>query len=254
MEKMKDPQINETYRVKLEVFEGPLDLLLHLIRISRIDIYDIPIVRITEQYNAYLDLMKELNFDVAGEFLLMAATLIYIKSKMLLPSEVKEGLPEEEDPRAGLTRQLVDYQRYKAASENLTALEDIQSLIWHRSFAESVILEGEEYIEVSLFDLLSAFKHILEKMETQGKLELSREDYSVPEKMSAIMELLKMKKFLEFPLIFSRSASRAEVIATFLAILELIRLKMIRAFQRDTGDIIRIFSQEKDDQSEGEQN
>ncbi len=230
-----------SYIVKVKVFEGPLDLLLHLIRINKLDIYDIPIVEITDQYNKYLDLMKEMSFDIAGEFIVMASTLMYIKSKMLLPVEQMNMEESGEDPRAELTRQLIDYQKYKAASENLTALQDIQSLIWLRDSSEDLFLEGNEIIEASIFDLVKAFEGILERVEARKGMEVSREEYSVQEKMRLIIALLENQRFLEFEKLFSHTAARGEKIAVFLAILELIRLRMIRAFQRSIEESIKIF-------------
>ncbi len=232
---------DDNYTVKVKVFEGPLDLLLHLIRINKLDIYDIPIVDITDQYNRYLDLMKDLNFDIAGEFIVMASALMYIKSKMLLPVEQMNMEEGGEDPRAELTRQLVDYQRYKAASENLTALQDIQSLVWLRDANEKIFLEGEELIEASIFDLVKAFEEILERVEARKGMEIAREEFSVQEKMKIIVESLENQSFLEFEKLFAHNASRGEKIAVFLAILELIRLRIIQAFQRSIEETIKIF-------------
>ena len=232
---------DDNYTIKLEVFEGPLDLLLHLIRINEIDISDIPIVKITDQYNQYLDFMKEMNFDIAGEFLVMAATLIYIKSRTLLPSETTAGEGEKLDPRAELTRQLIDYQRFKAASENLTALDDIQRMVWIRSADAGLFIDGEELIEANIFDVVRAFKLLLDKAEARKKIEISKEEYSVQEKMAFILNLLERSSFLQFETLFSLDSPRSEKIAVFLAILELIRLRKIRAFQRNAEDSIKLF-------------
>lgn len=230
----------EIYKVKLEVFEGPLDLLLHLIRVNEIDIYDIPIVEITRQYNAYLDLMKEMNFEIAGEFLVMAATLLYIKSKMLLPQEEISPEEGEEDPRAELTRQLIDYQKFRAASENLLALEQAQHRIWQRPAGMVLESQGEELIEAGLFDLIRAFKDILQRVEKRKELEIKREDVSLAEKIAYIKKKLNDQKSISFLSLFPDHCSKKEIIIIFLAVLELMRGGYARTFQRTFDDSIII--------------
>jgi segregation and condensation protein A len=238
------PKISETetesYSVKLDVFEGPLDLLLHLIRVNEIDIYDIPIVEITRQYNDYLDLMKEMNFEIAGEFLVMAATLLYIKSKTLLPREQVSLEEEEKDPRAELTRQLLDYQRCRAASENLLALEQAQHLIWLRPSGMVQEDDGEEFIEAGLFDLIRAFKDILQRVEKRKALEIEREDVSLAEKIAYIKKKLIDQQSIAFLSLFPGHCSKREIIVIFLALLELMRGGYARTFQRTFDDSIII--------------
>ncbi len=230
----------EKYSIKLENFEGPLDLLLHLIRVNEIDIYDIPIVEITRQYNEYLNLMKEMNFEIAGDFLVMAATLLYIKSKMLLPQDEASAEIEEEDPRAELTRQLLDYQKFQAASENLLALEQAQQLIWQRPSGMFQEREGEEFIEAGLFDLIRAFKDLLQRVEKRKALEIEREDVSIAEKIAYIKEKLEEKQSIAFLSLFPENCSKKEIIVIFLALLELMRGGLIRTFQRTFDDSIII--------------
>lgn len=231
---------NDHYSVKLEMFEGPLDLLLHLIRVNEIDIYDIPIVEITRQYNDYLDLMKEMNFNIAGEFLVMASTLLYIKSKMLLPHESISDEQLEKDPRAELTKQLLDYQAFREASENLFALEQARNLIWQRPQGASQEMEEEEFIEAGLFDLIRAFKAILQRSEKDKAAEIEREDVSIAEKIAYIRKFLEDQQSISFHSLFPVGSSRRDIIVIFLAFLELVRQGFVRAFQRTFDDSITI--------------
>jgi len=233
------------YKVKLEVFEGPLDLLLHLIKENEIDIYDIPIALITEQYLEYLELMKELNIEVAGEFLVMAATLIHIKSKMLLPPSEEEKEEEErlEDPRAELVQRLLEYKRFKDAAEAL-ALREVE---WRDVFSrqslspERFIGEGEPLlIDLNLFDLLSALRRVIEKVPDKTIYEVTREELSLKDKISMLLDTLEDKESITFDELFSRDATKAEVIVTFLALLEVIRLRLVRVLQAEDFGVIRI--------------
>lgn len=231
----------ESYSIKLKIFEGPLDLLLHLIRVNKIDIYDIPIVEITRQYNEYLDLIKEMNFEIAGDFLVMAATLLYIKSKMLLPHEEALKEDEEEDPRTELTKQLIDYQKLHMASENLIALEQFQSLIWCRPSITIDETDGEEFIEAGLFDLIRAFKNVLQRIDKEKVIEISREDFSIEEKIAYIKNRLEHHKSIDFFSLFSENSSRREKVIIFLALLELVRLGYAATAQKAIDDSIKIF-------------
>jgi len=229
------------YKVHLPIFEGPLDLLLHLIKTNEIDIYDIPIAVITGQYLEYLDLMKELNLDIASEYLVMAATLAYIKSKMLLPSsaEIAEG-DTEEDPRNELVQRLLDYQRFKKAAEKLSDKE----LLGRDVFPRSGLEEKQEYdeVEVNLFDLIEALRGILEKIGTKGELlDFTKEGVSLKDKMREIIERLKTVEFVLFHDLFSSAENRYEIIITFVALLELIRDQKVRVFQFQDFGTIRIY-------------
>ncbi len=222
----------EKYKVQLEVFEGPLDLLLYLIKRDEIDIYDIPIDRITQQYMDTLDLMKLLDLDIAGEFVLMAATLMYIKSRLLLPVEEQPPLEEEEeDPRLDLVRQLLEYKRFKEVAENLGQKELLQNQLFSRVATREGIGLEPNALDVSLFDLISAFSSVLKKIEGEGLREVYQDVYTVADKMLMIRGLLQEKGKVTFQELFVGTASKGEVVATFLALLELMRLKELRGFQ-----------------------
>lgn len=208
----------------MPVFEGPLDLLLHLIKQNKVDIYNIPIALITKQYLEYIELMRELDLEIASEFLLMAATLIYIKSKMLLPKQ--EQFEEEEDPRKELVEQLIEYEKIKKASDFLKN----QYLIWSKAFPRTTSKEEEVFIEeLNIFDLFQALKKILDR--PQPKVYIPKETIKVEEKIEQILNVLKVKKSVYFEQLFEPDSSRVEIIVTFLALLELLRLGIARAYQ-----------------------
>jgi segregation and condensation protein A len=234
-----------TYQVHLPIFEGPLDLLLHLIKINEIDIYDIPIAAITAQYLEYLELMKELNLDIASEYLVMAATLAYIKSKMLLPSPIEDTEEEtEEDPRKELVQRLLDYQKFKKAAEKLEDREILGRDVFARSGAEEKE-EDEVEVEVNLFDLIEALKGILKKVEAQDKiLDFTKEKIAIKDKMMEIIEQLKAVKYVIFQDLFFSAEDRYEIIITFIALLELIRIQKVRAVQFQEFGSIRIYLRE----------
>jgi len=234
--------LSDDYKVDLEVFEGPLDLLLYLIRREEVDIYDIPIETITAQYLAYLDVMRMLDLNIAGEFLVMAATLMMIKSRMLLPVESRaaEETSDEEwiDPRLDLVRQLIEYKKFKDAAGELLELEALQG----EAFAyggEGPVFEkepadaGQALGDIGLFDLLTAFQEVLARapMEPLGHLEAIR--WSVPDKMEKILSLTKAGQHVAFSSLFNPESQRGEVIVTFLALLELLRLRQIVLQQND---------------------
>ncbi|MGH9867716.1 MAG: segregation and condensation protein A [Candidatus Polarisedimenticolia bacterium] len=231
-----------TPRLVLTAFEGPLDLLLHLIRTQEIDIYDIPIVEVCRQYDAYLGLMRELDLDVAGDYLVMAATLAHVKSRMLLPADPVGPGETPEDPRAGLVRQLLEYQRMKAAAEMLRDRDDLQADTFLRGRGGPDPLaeyQGEELLEVSLFDLLSAFKRLIETLEDATPLHVQRDEISVADKMTWILDRLDRDAAVPFRDLISPLRTRDERIAAFLALLELIRLRLIAASQRrPVGEIL----------------
>src|SRR5215467_12934384 len=232
------------YKVKLEVFEGPLDLLLYLIKQDEIDIYDISLERITSQYLEFLQAFKELNIDLAGEFVVMAANLIYLKSRGLLP--VDQQPPEEDagedDPRWELIRQLIEYKKFKeaAAKLNLRALEQ-ESMFVRETGSVSAIEEPLRLGEVGIFQLISAFQTVIKRVEArQGVQEIFSEHFSVSEKIDSILQRVASGTRLRFSDLFSTAASRVEVVVTFLALLELIRLKQVRAIQKNIFEEIEI--------------
>jgi segregation and condensation protein A len=222
--------MEEIYNIKIPVFEGPLDLLLHLIRENKIDIYDIPISLITRHYLKYLEIMKELNLDIAGEFLAMAATLIYIKSRMLIPPDEEVPPEEQEDPRQELVERLIEYQKFKEAAVQLKEKEEEWTKVFQR---ESVLdeEEGEIYLsDVSLFDLIGALKKILETAPPEVGT-ITKETLTVKDKMSIIIEMIEGQEALRFEELFKGSITKAQLIVTFIALLELIRLGLLRAYQ-----------------------
>ncbi|TAN35773.1 MAG: chromosome segregation protein ScpA [Verrucomicrobia bacterium] len=233
----------EEYKVQLEVFEGPLDLLLYLIKKEELDIHDIPIERITTQYVQYLDLMRMLDLNVAGDFLVMAATLMMIKSRMLLPPEERPEVEEEEedDPRWDLVRQLVEYKKFKDAAIFLEALEEERDGIFGRE-GEHVALEAKPELalhDVSLFDLLSVFNEALKRVSQEDLKEIFAERFTVADKIEAITQRLQREDRIVFASLFDHMASRHEIVCTFLAVLELIRQRQIRAIQEQVfGDIL----------------
>ncbi len=234
---------NEEYKVQLEVFEGPLDLLLYLIKKDELDIYDIPIERITTQYVQYMDLMRMLDLNIAGEFIVMAATLMMIKSRMLLPPEERAAIEEEEeeDPRWDLVRQLVEYKKFKDAAMHLEGLEERQADVFGRgSDAATLGPAGEVSLhDVSIFDLISAFSDVLKKVKTEELKEIFAERFTVAEKIDMIVNLMKTESRVEFAGLFADAGSRHEIVCTFLAVLELIRLKQIVAQQEKSfGEIL----------------
>ena len=232
-------------RIRLPEFEGPLDLLLYLIKKNEVDIHDIPIAPITRHYMEYLDLMKELNLDVAGEFMVMAATLIHIKSKMLVPVNPTEAEGEEEgeDPRDELVRRLLEFQRYKEAAGLLHQKREIRAATWIRPDTALPTFDdaGEEMIEAGLYDLIGAFKELLERRKTLLAHEVEHEGKSVEERMEELLDMLREGQSLEFLELFASEETKAGMILTFLALLELIRLKRIKVYQRGLFGPIRVF-------------
>ena len=227
--------------VKLEVFEGPLDLLLHLIKKNEVSITDIPIATITAQYLSTLELMQSLNLDIAGEFLVMAATLIHIKSKMLLPPGEDEGEEDEEgDPREELIRRLLEYQRFKEAAEELQRREMLNRDVFVRPVEPPRGGEIIGFEHVSLFDLVLALRQVLERLPTEALHEITLEKISVREKMSRLLDDLQQRGKLIFQSLFEGIASRMEVIVTFLAMLELVRVRAIRIWQEEPNAPILI--------------
>lgn len=237
---MADP-INP-YSIKLPAFEGPLDLLLHLIRENKVDIYDIPIALITRRYLEYIEVMKELNLEIASEFLVMAATLIYIKSRLLLPPDEPLEAGEQEDPRAGLVQRLLEYQAFKEASATLRQREEAWSHVFSREplDKDDVAPEPELYLfDVNLYDLLGAFKRILGKAPPET-MKVTRELLTVKDKIAVILEKIESSQAVRFDDLFEEDGTRMQIIVTFLALLELLKLGLVRAHQGDDFGIIWI--------------
>ena len=237
----------DAYRVKLERFEGPLDLLLYLIRKNEVNIYDIPIANITEQYLSFIKLMEELNLDVAGEFLVMAATLIHIKSKMLLPrpETAQDSFLEEEDPRDELVRRLLEHQKFKQAAEVLHDREQARSAQFTRPdsrVADAVNDQYEPELDVDLFSLLAAFKGVLTRASRRPRMVLPPEQISIEDRMHQLLGRLSETEACGFDDLFDDGdGSRGFMIVTFLAMLEMIRLKLIRVFQSGSLGAIRVY-------------
>lgn len=237
------------YPVKLENFEGPLDLLVHLIRKNEINVYDIPIVLITRQYLGYLDMMDELDLDVAGDFLVMAATLIHIKSRMLVPRiETKDEEGEEEDPRDALVRRLLEHQKFKAAAEMLHERETVRSAQWTRPDGRVADIAGEPFereLEVDLFSLLQAFQSVLARSRERPPLQVPGRRVSIETRIEQLLDLLSETEACGFEDLFAGHETRPDLITTFLALLEMIRLKLIRVFQSGAVGPIRVYKRER---------
>lgn len=234
-----------SYKVKLNIFEGPLDLLLFLIKRDKIDIYDIPIANVTQQYLDYLELMKMLDLEIAGEFLVMAATLIHIKSKMLLPpEETEEEIEEEEDPRDELVRRLLEYKKYKeAASQLQTMHEDHKNLFLRRGEGDKgkiVADDGTEYFEASLFDLITAFRKVLTTVPKKTFHKVVKNAFTVSDKIHEIYHILAKEPKIYFSSLFEKAEEKDEVVVIFLAILELIKMREIFVAQKGPFEDIEI--------------
>ncbi|HET9961315.1 MAG TPA: segregation/condensation protein A [Nitrospiraceae bacterium] len=231
------------YQVKIENFEGPLDLLLHLIKKNEINIYDIPVALIAQQYLDYLSVMKELNLAVAGEFLVMAATLLHIKSRMLLPAEETEGEEEEgPDPREELVRRLLEYKQFKEAASQL----DYKERLWRDVFTREGgpppdVLPDESLLdEVSLFDLVDALQGVLARHPGKKLVEIIPDNLTVRDRMNAIIDALESQDAVAFTTLFDGTCHRIVVIVTFLALLELIRIRVVRVYQGETFGAILV--------------
>lgn len=229
--------------VQLEIFEGPLDLLLHLIKKNEVSITDIPIATITEQYLATLELMQSFNLDVAGEFLVMAATLIHIKSRMLLPSGDDESEDDEGlDPRDELIRRLIEYQRFKEAAEQLQGREILARDVFSRAATPGEEVESPGFRNVSVFELLTALQRVLEKLPKDAIHEVMLEKITVREKMTLLLDSLRLHGKVLFEALFAAGKTRMEVVVTFLAMLELVKVRAIRITQEELGGPIVVES------------
>lgn len=224
-----------SYKIKLEIFEGPFDLLLYLIKKDELNIYDIPIARILEQYLQYLELMKLLDLNIAGEFIALAATLMQIKSKMLLPQETNLALEipdEEKDPRAELVKRLLEYKQFKEAADQLRLKERARQDIFKRQPVLEDKETGEAFFEASLFDLISAFSKILKEVPKELFYEVIKDEFTVEGKVHDLLHLFMDKPRIKLSALFFKAKSKLEIIVTFLAVLELIRLKEVLVLQK----------------------
>ncbi len=235
-----------SYKIKLEIFEGPLDLLLYLIKRNHLDITKIPISKVTEQYMKYLELMRLLDLGIAGEFLVMAATLMHIKSKMLLPPDQSEEEILEEDPRAELIKKLLEYKKFKEAASFLENKETIQRKVFKR-VNPAANVEGEEeiFFETRLFDLIGAFSKALRDIPKDLFREIIKDEFTVEDKIHDLLHTLVERKKILLNDLFVESKNKHEVIATFLAVLELIRQKEIVGAQKGLFGEIFIFLNEE---------
>jgi len=242
--------LENAYRVQIEEFEGPLDLLLHLIKKNELDIYNIPIAAITRQYLEYMELLKELNLDIAGEFLVMAATLLQIKSRMLLPVTQDEEEAEAEDPRAELVRRLLEYQRYRDASHQLSSRNLLGRDVFARKFDSPELAElvpNEEPADVELFDLIEAFQRVLARVSVETFHNVVTDGISIADRISEVLSLLHELKTISFDALFSDGMTRDLLVVTFLSILELCKLKLIKITQVESLGAIWLTSSSQDD-------
>jgi segregation and condensation protein A len=231
--------ITDDLKILLGEFEGPLDLLLHLIRQEQVSIYDIPVARITDEYLRYLRVMQEMDIAVAGDFLVMAATLIELKTRMLLPRDPLADQEEEEDPRTDLVNQLLEYQKYKAAAQMLWSRATVERAVFKRAELETD--KNNPEVSVGLFDLLKVFQDILARHKEEVMLEIEREEISMTEMLERLRNMVMSAGELNLRVYFERAKSRRELVLAFLSVLELVRTTEIRLFQRETfGDIIAL--------------
>ena len=240
----------DAFPVKLEHFDGPLDLLLHLIKRNEVNIYDIPIALITQQYLDTIHLMQEMNLDVAGDYLVMAATLIHIKSRMLLPRPETAAVVggEEEDPRDTLVQRLLEHQKYKAAAGLLHEREQVRAAQWQRPDERLAGITGEDIepeLEVDLFSLLAAFQAVVQRARQRPGVTLPSEQLSIETRIDQLLERLSETQACGFEELFADAHDRASLIVTFLALLEMIRLKLVRVFQSGSFGPIRVYKRSR---------
>ncbi len=246
----EDPEFSSEpqYHVRLEEFDGPLELLLHLIRKSEYDIYDIPIAAITQQYLEMIELMQELNLNVAGDFLFMSATLIHIKSKMLLPPPHEDGTEDEdwEDPRDELVARLLEYQKYKEAAQLLRQKELVRNAMWTRpesavaDFAGQKDEPSDDLVDVDLFELVVAFRAVLERIKRRQDYTVHSNAISLDDMIARLRARIQPGDSLTFELLFEDVTTREMLIVTFLALLELVRLRVLRVYQQKNFSTIHV--------------
>lgn len=243
------------YEIKLDIFEGPLDLLLYLIKKNEIDIYNIPIKLITDQYLKYLEIMRSLNLDLAGEYLVLASTLIHIKSRLLLPREEDGEGEEQEDPRVELVQQLLEYKAYKEAALRLDGRPLLERDVFKRAYPLPEMQERNDEdtldMELNLFDLVAAFQKIVAQIGKEEYLQIDGEQMSLADRINEIMDRLAQAGNLVFEDLFDRFAGRRMIVYTLLAILELMKLRMIKAYQTGPFGVIRIFRAVEGNENEG---
>ncbi len=238
------------YKIRLDMFEGPLDLLLYLVKKDHLNIYDIPIAKVTQQYLEYINFMQLLDLNIVGEFLVMAATLMQIKSKMLLPAE-ELAAQEEEDPRAELVKKLLEYEKFKQIAENLKERETSQQEVFKRPKTDLPQMAGVEedkeevYFEASIFDLINAFSRALKDVPRDVFYEVVKDQFTVEQKVHDILHSLLIQSEIKLSQLFAKSKSKMEIIVIFLAILELAKMKEIVARQgAEFEDIIILRNKE----------
>ena len=234
----------DVYKVKLKFFEGPLDLLLYLVKKNEYDIFDIPVAEITHQYDQHLKLMKTLNLDIAGEYLVMASTLAHIKSKMLLPPVEVEGDEDEEemDPRMELALRLSEYERYKEAAEKLNSFDVLMRDVFLRG-AEVIEEGGDELLsDLTIYELVSAFRKVLLSAPKEAVHEINLYEFSLKERVTELTEFIISKGEVVFEDLFPTGSTRSLIVITFLALLELIRDKVVRIYQAEPFGVIKIYS------------
>jgi segregation and condensation protein A len=228
------------YNVNLDVFEGPLDVLLHLIRQQEIDIYDIPIAKVTEQYLTFLQMMKDLDIDLAADYLVMAATLIYIKSQMLLPTDPAiDECSDELDPRLELVEQLLEHEKFKNAAQMLFSREIVELSVWPRGEKEFEDEESEA-VSASVFDLVQAFHVMVERFKEQIVLDIEHEPVTMEEKLAEIRRMLMVQSEVLFSYFFEHKLTRRHLVVTLAALLELVRLQEVKLLQKGVFEDIRI--------------
>jgi segregation and condensation protein A len=222
------------YRVKLDVFEGPLDLLLHLVKKNEVDLANIPIATITDQYMGYLELFQQLDLDIAGEYLVMAATLLHLKSRLLLPGDETPEEEEGEDPRSELVRQLLEYQRFKEAAEMLNRRDQLERDVFVRApMRDEFEIEQDVIYDVSLGDLLDALQEVLKRAAPGVVHEVVLEEISLRERICFILDALRERQTVIFTELFPPEATRLQILTTFLGLLELVRTRMIQVRQEE---------------------
>ncbi len=233
---------SEFYKVKLEnVFEGPMDLLFHLIKKNEVDIYDIPIGLITDQYLEYIEWLQAMNIDMAGDFLVMAATLTQIKSRMLLPITTADE--EEEDPRSEITGPLLEYLQMKSAAEQLMDRNLLGDKTFTRRLSKDELMtaQDEEMIKVGLFELIDAFQKILKNLSPDHRVDFTVDKISIKDRIAEIVNMLEKRESLAFEELFETHTDKSDIIVTFLAMLEMVKMNIIRVAQHIQTGAIRIF-------------
>lgn len=233
---------DENYTVKIDdIFQGPMDLLVYLIKKNEVNIYDIPIALITDQYLEYMEWMKSLNIDLVGDFIVMAATLTHIKSKMLLPAhEEEEG---DEDPRLEITRPLLEYLQMQAAAEELTERDILGEDTFFRVPGKEEYPSDQkgDFIKIGLFELIDAFQQILKNVSDDKRIDLTANEKSVKERITEIVDILEVRGSIAFHSLFSKNTTKSDIVLTFLAILEMVKIRLIQIAQHVQTGIIRLF-------------